>query len=112
MKIRAIIDRSLLKSYQIPKEWSQKFEDPAKFYKKLNIYQNIRVMDNNALSFVVSEKGGILFLGKDDNIDYSQCLIDNHPSFIDWCKGLFDYYWKQAKSLKPFIKKMLNPTSM
>ncbi|TFF98402.1 MAG: hypothetical protein EU547_01675 [Promethearchaeota archaeon] len=36
-------------------------------------------------------------------MDYSQCLIDNHPSFIEWCRELFDFYWKEAESLKPFI---------
>jgi predicted transcriptional regulator len=109
LEIRAVIDKSLLKSYQIPKEWSQKFENPIKFYKKLNIYQNVRVLDNINLSIVVSEKGGILFLSKDENIDYSQCLIDNHPSFIEWSKDLFDFYWKKAHSLKMFIPKA--PTS-
>jgi predicted transcriptional regulator len=107
LEIRALIDKSLLKSYNIPKEWSEKFKDPIKFYKKLNIYENIRVLDDIGLSFVVSEKGGILFLNKGNDIDYSQCLIDNHPSFINWCKDLFEFYWNRGKSLKPFIRKAL-----
>ncbi len=112
MEIRAVIDNNLLKSYQIPKEWSQKFENPIKFYKKLNIYKNIRIVDTIGLSIVVSEKGAILFLNQDEDIDYSQCLIDNHPSFIEFCKDLFIFYWKQADSIKPFIEQVsqsINP---
>jgi len=111
LEISAIIDKHLVKSYQVPKEWAQKFENPIKFYKKLNIYKNIRVLNSIKLSFVVSEKGAILFLSKDENIDYSQCLIDNHPSFIEWCKDLYDFYWKKAKSLKPFVQRVASSNS-
>lgn len=105
MEIRALVDKSLLKSYNIPKEWAEMFENPVQFYKKLNVYHNVRILKDIELSLVVSDKGAILFLSKDDDIDYSNCLIDNHPSFIRWCQDLFEYYWKKGKLLKPFIRK-------
>ncbi|TXT67390.1 MAG: hypothetical protein BAJALOKI1v1_100003 [Promethearchaeota archaeon] len=110
LEIRALIDKSLLKSYNIPREWSEKFENPANFYKKLNIFENIRILEELHLSLVVSEKGGILFLSRDTTINYGQCLIDNHPSFVNWLKDLFMFYWNKGKSLKPFIKKELKST--
>ena len=35
----------------------------------------------------------MLFLEKDGEIDYNQCLIDNNESFIEWTTELFEYYW-------------------
>ncbi len=101
--IRALVDRNLLKSYNIPEGWSTLFKAPQEFFKKM--LKKIRILDKIQLSLVVSEKGAILFLSKDGEIDYSQCLIDNHESFIKWIKELFEWYWTKSKSLRPFVRK-------
>ncbi len=103
IEIRALINKGLLKSYRIPGEWADIFEDSEKFYKSLKIYKNIRILDPFEFSLIVSEKGAILFLKKEGEIDYSQCLIDNQQSFIQWTKSLFEKYWKKGKELEPFI---------
>lgn len=108
--IRALVDKNLLKSYNIPREWSKQFQDPINFYKKLKIYQNIRILKEIHFSLIVSEKGSILFLSREGEIDYNQCLIDNHESFINWTMELFEWFWKKGKNLKPFIKKEISAT--
>lgn len=104
IKIKALVDKSLLKSYNIPIEWSKKFQDPIDFYKKLQIYQNIRILRKIDLSLIVTNKGAILFLSQDGCIDYSQCVIDNNESFINWTTELFEWYWKKRKEFKAFYK--------
>jgi predicted transcriptional regulator len=101
--IRALVDRDLLKSYNIPEGWSTLFDDPKELFKKM--VKNIRILDKIQLSLVVTEKGAILFLSKDGEIDYSQCLIDNHKIFINWTKELFEWYWEKGVSLRSFIRK-------
>ncbi len=101
--IRALVDKNLLKSYNIPDGWSKLFKDPVKFFKE--ILENIRILDEINVSLVVSDKGAILFLSKDGQIDYSQCLIDNHENFINWTIELFEWYWEKGASLRSFIRK-------
>lgn len=103
IKIRALVDKNLLKSYNIPDGWSKLFKDPVKFFKE--ILENIRILDEINISLVVSDKGAILFLSKDGQIDYSQCLIDNHENFINWTIELFEWYWEKGASLHSFIRK-------
>ncbi|MFX0018446.1 MAG: helix-turn-helix transcriptional regulator [Promethearchaeota archaeon] len=105
--VRALINPALAKSYKIPNEWLRLFKNAQEFFKKLNIYQNIRLLDQINFSLIVSDKGAILFLNKDGQIDYSQCLIDSNDSFINWTIELFEWYWKKGKDLKPFIKREL-----
>ncbi|MFX0037406.1 MAG: hypothetical protein ACFE9I_17425 [Candidatus Hermodarchaeota archaeon] len=103
IKIRALVDKNLLKSYNIPDGWSKLFEDPIKFFKEM--LENIRILDEINLSLVVTDKGAILFLSKGGEIDYSQCLIDNHDNFINWTIELFEWYWIKGSSLRNFIRK-------
>lgn len=103
IKIRGLVDKNLLKSYNIPDGWSKLFKDPVKFFKE--ILENIRILDEINVSLVVSDKGAILFLSKDGQIDYSQCLIDNHENFINWTIELFEWYWEKGASLRSFIRK-------
>jgi predicted transcriptional regulator len=103
IKIRALVDRNLLKSYNIPDGWSKLFEDPKIFFKEM--MENIRILEKIKISLIVSDKGAILFLSKEGEIDYSQCLIDNHKSFINWTKELFEWYWTKGRSIRPFIRK-------
>ncbi|MFW9998584.1 MAG: helix-turn-helix transcriptional regulator [Candidatus Hodarchaeota archaeon] len=103
LNIRAIVNRNLLKSYNIPDGWSKLFEDPKIFFREM--LENIRILDEIKISMIVSDKGAILFLSKDGEIDYNQCLIDNHEDFINWIKELFEWYWIRGKNLKPFIRK-------
>jgi predicted transcriptional regulator len=104
-KIRALIDINLLKTYNIPDGWMKLFDDPKTFFK--DMLENIRILEDIKISLVVSDKGAIIFLNKDGQIDYSQCLIDNHESFIKWTKELFEWYWEKGKSLRPFIRKAI-----
>ncbi|MFW9827805.1 MAG: transcriptional regulator FilR1 domain-containing protein [Candidatus Thorarchaeota archaeon] len=103
--IRALVDKNLLKSYNIPEGWSKLFKDPKTFFKEM--LENIRILEEINISLIVSDKGAILFLGKDGEIDYSQCLIDNHDSFIDWAKDLFEWYWNKGNSLRLFVRKAI-----
>jgi predicted transcriptional regulator len=103
IKIKALVDKDLLKSYNIPEGWLQLFDKPQVFFKEM--IKNIRILSKIDLSLIASEKGAILFLSKDGEIDYSQCLIDNHESFINWIRELFEWYWKKGKDLRPFIRK-------
>jgi len=105
IEIRAIVDKKLLNSYKMPDEWSKQFRDPITFYKKFKIYENIKILEKIDFSLIISEKGAILFLSRKGEIDYSQCLIDNHPSFINWTTELFEWHWNKGKELKPFIRK-------
>jgi len=108
--IRALVDQSVLKSYNIPEGWSTLFEDSQSFFKNFKIFENVRILEEIKLSLVVSEKGGILFLSKDGEIDYSQCLLDNHEFFVNWIKELFEWYWEKGKNLKSFINKEIYST--
>ncbi|MBD3193551.1 MAG: hypothetical protein GF317_00745 [Candidatus Lokiarchaeota archaeon] len=107
IEIKALINKNLLKSYNIPNEWADQFVDASSFYKKLDIYENVKILEEINLSLIVSDKGGIIFLKKDKGIDYGECLIDNHPNFINWCKNIFRHYWRKGTSIKPFISKEL-----
>ncbi|MFX0005582.1 MAG: transcriptional regulator FilR1 domain-containing protein [Promethearchaeota archaeon] len=106
LKIKALVDSNLLKSYNIPDGWSKLFKDPKIFFQEM--LENIRILDEIKISIIVSDKGAILFLSKDGEIDYSQCLIDNHESFIKWTKEIFKWYWEKGKSLRPFIRKAIS----
>ena len=105
IEIKALVDSNLLKSYNIPDGWSKLFKDPKIFFQEM--LENIRILDEIKISIIVSDKGAILFLSKDGEIDYSQCLIDNHESFIKWTTELFEWYWEKGKSLRPFIRKAI-----
>ena len=60
-----------------------------------------KVYDKNLeFSLLVTDKGAMLFLEKDGEIDYNQCLIDNNESFIEWTSELFDYYWLKGTQYK------------
>ncbi|MFX0023452.1 MAG: helix-turn-helix transcriptional regulator [Candidatus Hermodarchaeota archaeon] len=105
IKIRALVDRNLLKSYNIPDGWSKLFRNPQIFFQEM--LENIRILEEIKISLIVSDKGALLFLSRDGEIDYSQCLIDNHKSFIKWTKELFEWYWEKGKSLRLFIRKAI-----
>lgn len=105
IKIKALVDKNLIKSYNIPKGWSKLFEEPKIFFR--DMLENIRILDEINVSLIVSDKGAILFLSKDGEIDYSQSLMDNHESFINWTKQLFEWYWDKGNNLRSFIRKEL-----
>jgi hypothetical protein len=69
--------------------------------------ENIRILKEVNISLIVSDKGAILFLKKDGEIDYRQCLIDNHEGFISWTKKLFEWYWNKGNTLQIFIRKAM-----
>jgi len=105
VKIKAVIEKKLYKefirSYNNPGNWSNKFQDLMSFIDRIKI----RTLEQIEFSLLVSDKGAILFLTKDGKIDYSECLIDNHPSFIKWAIELFDCYWQKGRNLKQFTRK-------
>ncbi len=100
--IKAVIEKSILNdSVEVGKQ----FVDRHAFYDKLDVFQNVRIIDQIQISLIVSDKGAILFLNKDGKIDYSQCLENDSEAFISWTRDFFKYYWKKGKDLKSFIKK-------
>lgn len=102
IKIKAIIKKSILiDSVKVGRQ----FEDRHAFYDKLDVIQNVRILDQFDLSLIVSDKGGLLFLSQGGKIDYSQGLTGNSNAFIDWTRELFKWYWKKGENIKPFIKK-------
>lgn len=101
LEIRALIDKTILKSYRFPSGMSKLVDNPEEFYKNVKRFKNVRILEQINFSLVVSDMGAILFLRKGDEIDYSQCLIDNHPNYIEWAKQLFEWYWNKGKVLKP-----------
>ncbi|MFX1498395.1 MAG: hypothetical protein ACFFBH_12780 [Promethearchaeota archaeon] len=48
-------------------------KDRHAFCNNIDVFKNVRVLDQVVLSFLVSDKGGILFLSKSGKIDYSLC---------------------------------------
>ena len=107
MEIRALIDKNILKTYTIPEKLKETFKAPRAFYKKINLFENVRFLKEINFSLLVSDSGAILFLSKDGKIDYSQCLIDYHVPFLEWAKSLFEWYWNKSKRIKPYIDKEL-----
>lgn len=100
IEIRAIIAKNVLNSSSY-----ESFKDRHKFYEKMDIFQNIRVLDDINVSLIVSDKGAIIFLGKEGKIDYSECINGSDITFLNWSKDLFKWYWKIGASLDNFIKK-------
>lgn len=97
--IRALIDKNVLNS-----RGYEKLHDRHTFYQKINITQNIRMLKQIEFSLLVTDKGTILFLGKEGKIDYSECLFDENEIFIEWSKELFEWYWKKGTNIKSIIK--------
>lgn len=82
------------------------FENPHKFFDKIDVFTNIKVLDDIKFSTIVSDRGAILFLSNHDGqIDYSQCLVGENQEFISWSKDLFHYFWEKGIGLgRAFIK--------
>lgn len=97
--IRALIDKNVLNS-----RGYEKLHDRHTFYQKINITQNIRMLKQIEFSLLVTDKGAILFLGKEGKIDYSECLFDENEIFIEWSKELFEWYWKKGINIKSIIR--------
>ncbi len=100
--IKALVDKNVLKS-----KGYEKLQDRHAFYQKINITQNIRMLKQIDFSLLVTDKGAILFLRKEGKIDYSECLFDENEPFIDWCRKLFDLYWKNGSNIESIIKNKL-----
>lgn len=100
IEIKALVDENLLRS-----RGYEKLEDRHKFYQKINLLQNIYMLEEIALSLLVTDKGSILFLSREGKIDYSECLYDEHEIFIKWSKELFNWYWEKGANIKSIIRK-------
>ncbi|MFW9818397.1 MAG: transcriptional regulator FilR1 domain-containing protein [Candidatus Thorarchaeota archaeon] len=98
--IRALVDKNVLRS-----KGYEKLHDRHAFYQKINISQNIRILKQIEIVLLVTDKGAILFLGKEGKIDYSECLIDENEIFIKWSKELFEWYWKKGFNIEFIIRK-------
>jgi len=98
--VKALIEENVLQT-----DVKELLKDRHVFYEKIDMFKNIRVLGHLDFSLIVSDKGAILFLSKDDKIDYSECIIDNSEAFINWTIELFDWYWKKGARLDTFIKK-------
>ncbi len=99
IEIRALVDKSVLKS-----KGYKKLKDRHTFYQKLNISQNIRMLQKIDFSLLVTDKGAILFLAKEGKVDYSECLFDTGEFFIKWTEELFNWYWEEGVSIESVIK--------
>lgn len=100
-EVKTLIEQKiLLDSVKVGK----KFKDRHAFYNKINAFKNVRVLNKVALSLLVSDKGGIIFLSKKGKIDYSQCLFDSSEHFINWLKELFRWYWEKGHDLESFLQ--------
>ncbi len=87
MDIRILVDKSNINLEQ----------NNLDFFKKEDLANNTNVYDKNLeFSLLITDKGAMLFLEKDGEIDYNQCLLDNNESFIDWTTELFEYYWSKG----------------
>jgi predicted transcriptional regulator len=98
--IKALVDKNVLKS-----KGYEKLQDRHTFYQKINITQNIRMLKQIEVSLLVTDKGAILFLGKEGKIDYSECLFDENEIFRKWAKELFEWYWKNGINIESIIRK-------
>ena len=98
--VKAVIEESVLQT-----DVKELLKDRHAFYEKIDMFKNIRILGHLDFSLIVSDKGAILFLSKDDKIDYSECIIDNSEAFINWTIELFEWYWKKGAHLDTFIKK-------
>lgn len=98
--VKALIEENVLQT-----DVKELFKDRHAFYEKIDMFQNIRILGHLDFSLIVSDKGAILFLSKDEKIDYSECIIDNSEAFINWTIELFEWYWKKGAHLDTFIKK-------
>jgi len=102
--IKAIIDTNLLKKMrdQIYGKKSSKIPQIFLDRKEFNAFESVRFLDPKDLdlSLLVSDKGSILFLKKDNEIDYKQSLYGIDESFINWTKTLFNWYWNKSKEIK------------
>jgi predicted transcriptional regulator len=101
IKVKTLIEQAvLMDSVKV----GEQFKDRHAFYDKINVSQNVKVLQKVNLSLISSDKGAILFLTKEGKIDYSQCLFDNEDTFITWTMQIFDWYWEKGKDLKAFLK--------
>lgn len=46
----------------------------------------------------LTEKGGIYFRQVGGRVDYAG-FFGNHPTFLNWVKDLFQYYWERGKRI-------------
>ena len=100
IEIKALVDQNVLKS-----KGYEKLQDRHAFYQKIDIVQNIRMLKQINISLLVTDKGAILFLGREGKVDYSECLFDENEIFIRWSKELFDFYWKEGINIESIIRK-------
>ena len=98
--VKALIEENVLQT-----DVKELLKDRHAFYEKIDMFKNIRVLGHLDFSLIVSDKGAILFLSKDEKIDYSECIIDESEAFINWTIELFEWYWKKGARLDAFIKK-------
>ncbi|MFW9826962.1 MAG: helix-turn-helix transcriptional regulator [Candidatus Thorarchaeota archaeon] len=99
IEIKALVNENILKS-----KGYEKLQDRHAFYQKINISENIRMLQNILFSLLVTDKGAILFLRKEGKVDYSECLVDDSDLFIKWSKDLFEWYWKEGIDIETLIK--------
>jgi predicted transcriptional regulator len=81
----------------------EKLQDRHTFYQKINITQNIRMLKHIPISLLVSDKGAVLFLSKEEKVDYSECVFDESEIFVQWATELFDWYWSKGINIESFI---------
>jgi len=101
MDIRVLVDKTVLISSQNSGLETLNRQDPEDFFKKVDLLKPVKIYDNTLdFSLLITDKGAMLFLDKDGEIDYNQCLLDNNKSFIEWTTELFEYSWEKGNNLQ------------
>lgn len=96
--IKAIIDSKLFEKFTKPENW---FPNATKLLKQIDIFNNVRLLEELNLSLIITDIGAIIFLRAGDSIDYSQCIFSKSKSFLKWTKRIFDLHWNKALIIKP-----------
>ncbi len=101
MDIRILVDNSMLKSSQNSGNESLNQKEQLEFFKKADLLKSVKIYDKTLeFSLLITDKGAMLFLDKEGEIDYNQCLLDNNESFIEWTTEFFEQYWKKGNNWK------------
>ncbi len=97
-EIRVLLFENLVNSIQ-NKEEDDDNKNPLTIFKKIEGGKRVKMSNEMDFSLIVTEKGAMLLLSKDKMIDYNECLIDTHNTFIEWTGELFEEYWKRSSDL-------------
>ncbi len=69
--------------------------------KKIRKGVEVRVLDEVKININANDGFADVGLpGPDGKIDHDAIIFGYNPRFKKWCKEVFEYYWKKAKSIE------------